>query len=79
MAHLDSLIFGTSFVSVGTGDEGEPNPLVTPHSPQVTTGSVGLAPAPSRRPFRWSLTAQIVEATLYLPDQTFGCRGGNRG
>ena len=29
MAHLDSLIFGLSFVTVGSGFEGEPDPLIT--------------------------------------------------
>jgi hypothetical protein len=37
MAHLDSLIFGVSFVSIGTGFDGEPSPLVTPHSPKSMT------------------------------------------
>jgi hypothetical protein len=59
MAHLDSLIFGTSFVTVGSGDEGEPSPLVTPHSPQAMTGMSVVTES-----------NQIVEATLYLPDET---------
>lgn len=37
MAHLDALIFGVSFVSIGTGEAGEPSPLVTPHSPKSMT------------------------------------------
>jgi hypothetical protein len=37
MAHLDSLIFGLSFVTVGTGFDGEPHPLITPHSPTAMT------------------------------------------
>jgi hypothetical protein len=37
MAHLDSLIFGVSFLSVGSGFDGEPSPLVTPHSPKSMT------------------------------------------
>jgi hypothetical protein len=71
LAHLDSLIYGTSFVSVGTGMDGEPSPLVTPHSPLSTTGlwdrrSRRLAAACSVV----SDQGQIVEVTLYLPDQT---------
>lgn len=72
MAHLDALIFGTSFVAVGTGAAGEPTPLVTPHSPR---GMTGLWDARSRR-----LSAALavskteggipVEWTLYLPDET---------
>jgi hypothetical protein len=39
MTHLDALIFGLSFVIVGSGgDDGEPSPLVTPSSPMTTTG-----------------------------------------
>lgn len=36
-AHLDALIFGTAFVTVGTGEDGEPSPLITPHSPRTMT------------------------------------------
>ena len=71
MAHLDSLIYGTSFVSVGTGMDGEPSPLVTPHSPLSTTGLW------DRRTRRLAAACsvvsdggQVVEATLYLPNQT---------
>lgn len=72
MVHLDSLIFGTSFVAVGSGRDGEPSPLITPHSPRTMTG---LWDARTRR-----LSAalaqtrvengQVVEWTLYLPDET---------
>ena len=37
MAHLDALIFGISFVTVGAGYDGEPSPLITPHSPKSLT------------------------------------------
>lgn len=71
MVHLDSLIFGVSFVAVGTGLDGEPNPLITPYSPKNVTGV-------------WSRTTRRLEAavaadfddgrlesvTLYLPDET---------
>lgn len=36
-AHLDALIFGCSFVVVGTGADGEPDPLITVHSPRTMT------------------------------------------
>lgn len=36
--HLDALMFGTSFIRVGSGSDGEPSPLVTVHSPKSTTG-----------------------------------------
>lgn len=79
MAHLDALIFGVSFVSVGSGFDGEPHPLVTPHSPKAMTGfwdrrSRRLSSALSAR----SKDGGVVEVTLYLPDVTviFGRRNG---
>lgn len=72
MVHLDSLIFGTSFVAVGSGEADEPSPLITPHSPRSLTG---LWDARTRR-----LSAalgisrvengQAVEWTLYRPNET---------
>lgn len=38
LTHIDSLVFGVTFVAAGTGLEGEPNPLVTSHSPLTMTG-----------------------------------------
>lgn len=71
--HLDSLIYGTSFAVVGSGEPGEPSPLVTMHSP---LGMTGLYDQRKRR-----LTAALAltatndlgiaqSATLYLPDVT---------
>jgi len=71
MAHIDSFIFGLSFVAVGSGVDGEPSPLVTPHSPKTMTG------AWDRRTRRLSSAiavveegGDVVEVTLYLPDST---------
>lgn len=71
MAHLDSLIFGTSFLSVGTGRDGEPPQLVTPHSPRTMTA---LWDRRTRR-VSAALSAvtedgQTTAVTLYLPLQT---------
>lgn len=71
LAHLDALIYGTSFAVVGTGDSGEPNPLITVHSPRSMTG---LFDTRSRR-LRAALSqvvedGQVVEVTLYLENQT---------
>lgn len=72
MAHLDSLIFGTSFVSVGTGFDGEPAQLVTPHSPKSMTALWDRR----RRRISAALAVTVgadnapTDATLYLPDQT---------
>ncbi len=68
LAHLDALIFGVSFVSVGTGDDGEPSPLLTPHSPKSMTGLW------DRRTRRLQAALAVVssngqaeEVTLYAP------------
>lgn len=71
LAHLDALVYGTSFVVVGSGAAGEPSPLVTVHSPKDMTG---IWDARRRRlvaaaSFVEKDGAQ-VEATLYLPDST---------
>ncbi len=75
MTHLDSLIFGTSFVVIGSGGDGEPSPLITAHSPQDMTAlwdprtrRVGAALSLSSSAL--SLSGQSTEATLYLPNET---------
>jgi hypothetical protein len=79
MAHLDALIFGLSFVSIGSGFDGEPDPLVTPHSPTTMTATW------DRRTRRLSSAlatvsedGDVVEATLYTPGSTamFSRSGG---
>jgi hypothetical protein len=79
MAHLDALIFGLSFVTVGSGVDGEPDPLVTPHSPTTMTATW------DRRTRRLSSAlatvsedGDVVEATLYKPGSTstFSRSGG---
>jgi hypothetical protein len=68
MAHLDSLIFGTSFVSVGTGADGEPSPLITPHSPESMTA---LWDRRTRRlAAALAVASEPDEITLYLPMET---------
>ena len=70
---LDSLICGTGFVAVGTGDTdvGDPDVVITGESPNACTG---LWDARQRRD-RAALVQvhdrrQLVAETLYLPDQT---------
>jgi hypothetical protein len=79
MAHLDALIFGLSFISVGSGFDGEPDPLVTPHSPTTMTAKW------DRRTRRLSSAlatvsenGDVVEATLYTIGSTasFARHGG---
>lgn len=71
MAHLDALIFGLSFVTVGSGEAGEPSPLITPHSPTTMTATW------DRRTRRLvsalavvTEDGQEVEATLYTLGST---------
>lgn len=72
--HLDTLVYGISFITVGTGAAGEPSPLVTVESPRWMTA------AWNRRTRRvdaalsvsWGddFPGQVTAATLYLPRQT---------
>jgi hypothetical protein len=71
LLHLDTLIYGTGFVVVGSGAADEPHPLVTVHSPRTMTGVWDAR----RRRLAAALSVvtdmgQIVEATLYLPDES---------
>lgn len=38
MIHLDAMIYGTSFITVGAGYDNEPNPLITVESARYMTG-----------------------------------------
>lgn len=71
LGHLDALIFGTSFVSVGTGLEGEPHPLITPHSPKSTTLLWDARARRAKSALSVVVSAgRATEQTIYLPDQT---------
>jgi hypothetical protein len=72
LAHLDALIYGTAFAAVGSGVAGEPNPLVTVHSPRQMTGirdgrtrrlSSAVAITDTR-------DGVVASCTLYLPNET---------
>ncbi|MDR1214468.1 MAG: phage portal protein [Propionibacteriaceae bacterium] len=72
LCHLDALMFGVGFVTVGTALVGEPDPLVTVQS---ALGTTGLWDARSRR-LSCALTLDPLvkgeppTGTLYLPDET---------
>lgn len=73
LGHLDALIYGIAFVCVGTGQDGEPDQLITVESPRDMTGKWNgrtrrLESAAAR--FRDPQTHADIGATLYLPDQT---------
>lgn len=79
MVHLDALIFGLSFVAVGSGRDGEPSPLVTPMPPTATTGEWdGRARRLSSALSVISGPSGPTEVTLYGPDSTatFSLDGG---
>lgn len=74
LAHLDALIYGTGFAVVGTGSEGEANPLITIESPNRMTASYDLR---SRRVTAAiaidmdddDVTGRVRGGTLYLPNE----------
>lgn len=70
-AHLDALIYGTSFIAVGTGQGDEPEVLVTVESPEHMTA---IWDRRSRRVQAaasfTSVEGREAEVTLYLTDQT---------
>lgn len=68
---MDALIFGTAFLVVGAGFEGEPNPLITVESPRNMTGiwnartrrldaAVGVNEVNDQ--------GKVTDVTLYLPN-----------
>ncbi|WP_246888003.1 phage portal protein [Streptomyces sp. GESEQ-13] len=69
LAHLDALTYGREYVSVGSGEDGDP-PLITFESPLDMTlfwdARLRLATAAMRE----SVEDGTRIATLYLPDQT---------
>lgn len=83
LGHLDSLLYGTGFVIVGSGFDGEPQPLVTVESARNVTGEW------DGRLRRLSSAFSIdevdrdkepIQATLYLPDYSVTvARNGRSG
>lgn len=71
-AHLDALVFGTAFVVVGTGADGEPDPLITVHSPLAMTANYSLRTRRLTSALSYYEDEQNQEttATLYLPNET---------
>jgi hypothetical protein len=80
LGHRDALIFGTGFVTVGKGQDGEADPLITIESPRKMTALYDLR---TRR-----LTAALMvnrddagnplSGSLYLPDETITLEYSNR-
>lgn len=70
MAHLDALIYGTSFAVVGSGGDGEPTPLITTHSPRGMTGVWDARRRRLRSALAYAQTDGVTYVALYLPDET---------
>lgn len=81
LAHLDSLMYGVSFMAVSAGADDEPSVLVTAESPKDMTGIW------NRRKRRLDCAAAVqrdeggnpTSGTLYLPDRTMRFRKGTGG
>lgn len=70
--HLDSLIYGCGFVSVGRGGEGEPEVLVSVESTESATAvwDYRLRRAKSALSQTRDRNGIVILETLYLPDET---------
>lgn len=78
--HLDALIYGTGFVTVTSGRDGEPDVVVSVASPMSMTGTRDA------RTNRLSEAVHIIDndddterAVLYRPDETVWLSSGGRG
>jgi len=71
LGHKDALVYGTGFVVVGKGVEGEADPLITIESPKRMTANYDLR---SRRITSALLidhdNGKIYSGSLYLPNET---------
>lgn len=80
LGHKDALVFGTGFVTVGRGLDGEPDPLITIESPKKMTALYDLR----TRRLKAALlinrneTGTPISGTMYLPDQTIFLEYTNR-
>jgi hypothetical protein len=72
LGHLDSLIYGTGFVIVGKGRDGEPDPLITIESPRRMTGvyDLRLRRLTSALAIDRDEMGRPIYGTYYLPNET---------
>ena len=72
LGHKDALVYGTGFVFVGKGMDGEPDPLITIESPKRSTAIYDMR---SKRIVAALLVGddengKITSGSLYLPNET---------
>lgn len=73
LAHLDSLIYGSSYITVGSPDPGSVQPLISVESPldlSVQWDARSRTMQAAFRSYRLNPLSPIKSGTLYLPDQT---------
>ena len=70
--HTDALIYGTGFIVIGKGAEGEPDPLITIESPNRMTGyyDLRLRRLRSALLMNYDLSGRPQSGVLYLPNET---------
>lgn len=70
--HIDSLVYGTGFVVVGSGSNDEPNPLITIESPKRMTAIHNLRLRRETAAFSMDHddNGNPTDGTLYLPNVT---------
>lgn len=78
MVHLDALVFGRGFVSVGSPESGDV-PIISVESPLDIAVSVDPRTRAVRAALRVYGDATAQQATLYLPDQTVYLASGPSG
>lgn len=72
MGHLDALIYGTGFIAVGKGKDGEADPLITIESPRRMTNlyDMRLRRSTAALSLHRDGNGNPVSGTLYLPNET---------
>lgn len=72
LGHTDAFIYGTGFIVIGKGAEGEPDPLITIESPNRMTGyyDLRLRRLTSALLMNYDGKGRPVSGVLYLPDET---------
>lgn len=84
LGHLDALIYGTGFVVVGAGAEGEANPLITIESPKRMTAIHDLRTRRLTSALSVDYSADAfsdkpISGTLYLPNENVMFETDGRG